>query len=164
MYERCSVASLKLTFELSATLPSCTSCRYRHELKPDQGMIMAFVAKIAPIEMVPGQNVQIDERAMYGGNLISVGERIFIWASGCQGLIAVGSVTSLEITGSRVAADILIEANVRRPFDLTAIAPFRDAADGSPIAGLARMLYRQAHNKVAALDEPTTALLEEYFV
>ncbi|MFQ1702423.1 hypothetical protein ACJ5NV_17700 [Loktanella agnita] len=128
---------------------------------------MAFIAKISPVEMVVGQNIHIDERTMYGGNQIAVGERIYIWTSehqGGRGLVAVGSVANLEIIGSRVAVDILVEAAVQRPFDLTEIAPFRDVADGSPVSELARMLYRQAHNKVAALDQPTTTLLEEHFI
>ena len=52
---------------------------------------MALVAKIAPIELVVGQNIRIDERTMYGGSQILVGERIFIWTSerqGGQGLAA----------------------------------------------------------------------------
>jgi hypothetical protein len=127
---------------------------------------MAFVAKIAPIEMVVGQNIRIDERTMYGGSQILVGERIFIWTSerqGGQGLAAAGSVISLEITGSRVIADIFVESSILRPLGLTEIAPFRDIADGSPVSELARMLFRHAHNKVAMLDQQTTTLLETHF-
>lgn len=128
---------------------------------------MPFVAKIAPVELVVGQHVHIDERIMYGGNQISDGERVFIWTSehqGGRGLVAVGRVTSLRFTGPRVLANILVEGRALRPFNLGNIAPFRDVADGSPASELARMLYRHALNKVAALDQPTTAFLEEHFV
>ncbi|MCV2893710.1 hypothetical protein [Lentibacter sp. XHP0401] len=127
---------------------------------------MAFIAKIAPIEMVVGQNIRIDERTMYGGSQILVGERIFIWTSerqGGQGLAAAGRVINLENTGSRVTADIVVEASVLRPLGLTEIAPFRDIADGLPVSELARMLFRHAHNKVAMLDQQTTTFLETHF-
>lgn len=127
---------------------------------------MAFVAKIAPIEMVVGQNISIDELTMYGGSQILVGQRIFIWTSESQcgqGLAAAGSVIGLEMIGKCVTADILVESSVLRPLGLTEIAPFRDVADGSPISELARMLFRHAHNKVAMLDQRTAALLETHF-
>lgn len=127
---------------------------------------MAFIAKIDPLEMAIGQNIRIDERAMYNGKSISSGDQIFIWTSetsGGRGLIAVGHVTSRTINGSRVVAEVHVEATVRRQIGLNEIAPYRDVEDGSPESELARLLYRQAHNKVAALDETLREFLEGYF-
>jgi hypothetical protein len=127
---------------------------------------MAFIAKIDPVETAVGQNILINERSMHNGKSISCGDRIFIWTSetsGGRGLVAVGHVTSRTINGGRVVAEVLVEATVRRQFGLNQIEPYRDVEDGSPISELARLLYRQAHNKAAALNEPSGELLEDHF-
>lgn len=127
---------------------------------------MAFIAKIDPVETAIGQNIRIDERAMYGGNSISPGDRIFIWTSetsGGRGLTAAGRVSSVTFNGSRVAAEVLVEATVRRQIGLNEISPYRDVEEVSPESEIARLLYRQAHNKVAALDEPSREFLEGHF-
>lgn len=127
---------------------------------------MPFIAKIDPVETEIGQNIRIDERAMYNGKSISSGDRIFIWTSetsGGRGLIAAGRVTSVTINGSCVAAVVLVEATVRRQIGLNEISRYRDVEDGSPESEIARVLYRQAHNKVAALDENSSEFLEAHF-
>jgi hypothetical protein len=127
---------------------------------------MAFIAKIEPVETAIGQNIHIDERAMYNGKSISPGDRIFIWTSetsGGRGLIAAGRVTSLTINGSRVAAEVLVEATVKRQIGLNEISPYRDVEDSSPESEIARLLYRQAHNKVAELGETSSEFLEGHF-
>lgn len=128
---------------------------------------MAFIVKIDPVETIAGQKIRIDERAMYNGKSISSGDRIFIWTSetaGGRGLVAVGSVISApEINGSRVLAEVLVEATVLRQLGLSEIDAYRDVEDGSPESDLARLIYRQSHNKVAALDEISTEFLEEHF-
>ena len=127
---------------------------------------MAFIAKIDPVETAIGQSIRVDERVMYNGKSISFGDRIFIWTSetaGGRGLIAVGSVTSRTISGGRVVAEILVESAARRQLGLSEIAPYRDVENGSPESELARLLYRQAHNKVAALNETSRGFLEGHF-
>lgn len=127
---------------------------------------MAFIAKIDPIETTVGQNILIDERSMHNGKSISRGDRIFIWTSetsGGRGLVAVGHVTSRTINGGRVVAEVFVEATIRRHLGLNEIKPYRDSEDGSPVSELARLLYRQAHNKVAALSETSTEYLEFCF-
>ena len=127
---------------------------------------MAFIAKIDPVEMATGQSIQVDERAMYDGGSISPGDQIFIWTSetaGGRGLEAVGTVTSRTISRGRVVAEVLVEAAVCDQLGLSEIAPYRDVEDGLPQSALARILYRQAHNKVAALNETSRVFLERHF-
>ncbi|WP_156783327.1 hypothetical protein [Roseovarius nubinhibens] len=128
---------------------------------------MAFIAKIDAAETATGKNIRIDERAMYNGKSISSGDRIFIWTSetsgGC-GLIAVGNVKSCTIIRGRVIAEVLVEATIRRQLNLSKIAPYRDVDDGSPESELAQLIYRHAHNKVAALSETVREFLEEHFL
>jgi hypothetical protein len=127
---------------------------------------MGFIAKIDPVKIGIGQVIRIDERAMYNGKSISPGDRIFIWTSetsGGRGLIAAGRVTSATINGPRVATEVLVEATVRRQIGLAEISPYRDVQDGSPDSEIARLLYRQAHNKVAALNQTSSEFLEAHF-
>lgn len=128
---------------------------------------MAFIAKIDPIEVDIGHYIQIEERAMYGGRSISLGDRIFIWTSettgGC-GLVAAGTVTFLNFLGSNVFAEVFLDTAALRQLGLDNISSYRDVQDSSPESELARVLYRHAHNKISALGETTCQFLESYFV
>lgn len=128
---------------------------------------MHFVAKTAPVSAQVGDTVQIEERAMYGGGAITPGAAVFLWASETQGgpgLWARGIALSAGRGAAKLNVTVRVEQVVNsRNFGIEQIAPHRDSADGSAIAGLARKLYRHAHNKIAKITEPEASLLQQQF-
>lgn len=128
---------------------------------------MAFIAKNAPIAATVGNTVRIEERPMYGGKDIKAGDSLFLWTSeqqGGRGLWGRGIVLSSSAAGSKQHIEVRINQLVSLGhFGLVQIAPHRDSTDETPTAGLARKLYKHAHNKIARVTNAEADLLLRVF-
>lgn len=129
---------------------------------------MAFVVKSAvggPLTV--GSTVTVVEKAMYGGWAVAAGEDVFVFDSdhqGGAGLCARGVITSVERAAEhRWKAQIRVEARARHPLGREELRPYRDLDDGSPEGEIARKLYRQATNKVAAVGDAEVDYLMSFF-
>lgn len=128
---------------------------------------MPFIAKTAPIAADVGDTVEIEERPMYGGKDIDIGDSVFLWASeqqGGRGLWARGIVLHAAQAGNKLGIGVRIDqlATVGH-FGLDQIAPHRDSTADTPIIGLARKLYKHAHNKIAGVTNAEADLLLQHF-
>lgn len=116
---------------------------------------MSFIAKTTSLVASTGDTVTIEEEAKYGGAAVAAGDQIFLWSSETQGgagLWAFGHVVQRNATGNRVRLEITVESSrPREPLGKDDLALYRDVVDDDPRSGLARKLYRHAHNKIAAL-------------
>jgi len=132
------------------------------------------VVKTSDIVEARGTALMVRERPMYGGEDIKSGDSIFIWSSGKGGrLVGRGRVTAvLDGQGDSVigrGGDTLtlhltdVDWGVRGSLTTQDLVPFRDLTSDGPMEVLARLLYRQAHNKIACLPEQAAALLAEMF-
>lgn len=128
---------------------------------------MPFIAKTAPFAADPGDSVQIAEKPFYGGGDIRAGAEVFFWSSETQGgvgLWARGTVTAVKSGGAKSVVTARIDQRTDSgSFGLTEIAPHRDSRADTPIVGLARKLYKHAHNKVASVSVDEAALLRRFF-
>lgn len=128
---------------------------------------MPFIAKTAPIAANVGDTVRIEERPMYGGKDVGVGDSVFLWASeqqGGRGLWARGIVLSAHAAETKQHIEVRIDHVITTgQFGLNQIAPHRDSAAETPIVGLARKLYKHAHNKIAGLTNAEADLLLRHF-
>ena len=128
---------------------------------------MPFIAKTAPITSLADEHVRIEERPMYGGRDIRVGSEVFLWSSETQGGVGLwgkGTVTAVEPATAKPVVTVRVDQRVNSGnFGLNKIAPHRDSAQDTPIVGLARKLYRHAHNKVAQITDQEAALLQRFF-
>lgn len=116
-----------------------------------------------------------DQKTMYGGKAIAVGDTVFVFASETQsgrGLIARGVVTAAEPTPRipgldrqtpRVSITVRRTASANRPLGRRELKPFADWADGRPETELNFKFYRQATNKIVGLSDETAAFLEGFF-
>jgi len=128
---------------------------------------MPFIAKTAPITSLADEHIRIEERPMYGGRDIRVGSEVFLWSSETQGGVGLwgkGTVTAIDPGGPKPAITVRIDQRVNSGnFGLNEIAPHRDSTQDTPIVGLARKLYKHAHNKIAGLTNAEAELLQQNF-
>ncbi|GAA0287654.1 hypothetical protein [Rhodovulum strictum] len=128
---------------------------------------MPFIAKTAPIPSLADEHIRIEERPMYGGRDIRVGSEVFLWSSETQGGVGLwgkGTVTAIDPGGPKPAITVRIDQRVNSGnFGLIEIAPHRDSTQDTPIVGLARKLYKHAHNKIAGLTNAEAELLQQNF-
>ncbi len=128
---------------------------------------MPFIAKANPVTAGPGDVVQIEERPMYGGRDIRAGDAVFLWSSetaGGVGLWGRGTVMAVDPGTPKPIVSVHLDQCVQSGnFGLNEIAPHRDSPADTPIVGLARKLYKHAHNKVARITDQEAALLERFF-
>lgn len=128
---------------------------------------MPYIAKTAHIAASVGDTVQIEERPMYGGKDVDAGDSVFLWSSeqlGGRGLWARGIVLKASAAGTKQHIEVRIDQLITaRNFGLDQIAPHRDSSAETPIAGLARKLYKQAHNKIAGVTNAEAHLLLQHF-
>jgi len=115
------------------------------------------------------------QKTMYGGKTIAVGDSAFIFASeneGGTGLIAYGVVTSaealplnpsLERQTPRVSVTIQRKATAKRRLGRKELKPFSGWNDGRPETELNFKFYRQATNKVVGISAETAAYLLSFF-
>lgn len=116
-----------------------------------------------------------DQKTMYGGKRISVGDTVFLFASeneGGTGLIASGIVISSEATPRRIGIERQtprVSITVRRTnqpkrqLGRSELRSFSDWNDGRPETELNFKFYRQATNKIVGLSECATDYLGSLF-
>ncbi len=128
---------------------------------------MPFIAKTAPPSSPADAQLRIEERPMYGGWDIRVGSETFLWSSETQGGVGLwgkGTVTTIDLGGAKPVVTVRVDQRVNSGnFGLNEIAPHRNSREGTPIVGLARKLYRHAHNKVARITDQEATLLQRFF-
>lgn len=128
---------------------------------------MPFIAKSAPVTVSADGQFRIEESPMYGGREVRRGSEVFLWSSETQGGVGLwgkGTVTSVEPLGRKLVLNVRVDQRVNSGnFGLNEIAPHRDSTETTPIVGLARKLYYQAHNKIARITAEEAALLQRFF-
>ena len=126
-----------------------------------------FVVKSAPVLVSNGARWSFDEKTMYRGKAIRVGDPIFVFASdhqGGRGLVARGIVTAVsQGRGNRVAIGVRRTAIAQRPLGRSELAAFRERRDDSPQTEIARKLYRQATNKIAGITDQAARFIGTHF-
>jgi hypothetical protein len=138
---------------------------------------MSFVVK-APVSDLKAKSFSFDQqKVMYGGKGIGVGDEIFVFDSeneGGEGLIARGVVTAVahlpvkKVSPGvrrtpRVSIKVKRAATARRRCGRLELKPFRDWGDGRPETEIAFKLYRQATNKIVGISEEAAAFLRQHF-
>lgn len=119
---------------------------------------MPYIIKTNPFDAEPDRTVTVIERPFYGGRNIRVGDDIFVWFSetaGGSGLAWQAHTVSVDAAeAGKVSVTMRLvsrfPAGVLGKEDLE---PLRNIRDNSPQSELARKLYYQAHNKIAALTQ-----------
>ena len=116
-----------------------------------------------------------DQKTMYGGKGIAVGDVVFVFASeneGGTGLVAQGVVTScrptprkrgVERQTPRVSVTIARTRLAKRPLGRADLKPFADWNDGRPETELNFKFYRQATNKIVGISEAVARFLGTFF-
>lgn len=116
-----------------------------------------------------------DQKTMYGGKAIALGDAVYVFASeneGGKGLIARGVVVSAEATPKRpgverqtprVSVTIRRTALATRPLGRRELKAFTDWADGAPESELNFKFYRQATNKIVGLSDAAASFLDGFF-
>lgn len=119
---------------------------------------MAIVIKCDPIPLHVGGRALLSA-PLYKGAQPQAGDAVFIWFSettGGSGLAAHGVIEAASDDGD--IALTVHQTSPRRALDKRTLAPERDAP-GS-LGGLAAKLYRNAHNKIAQLDDDEAKLAD----
>ncbi len=116
-----------------------------------------------------------EQKTMYGGKHIDVGDTVFVFASeneGGTGLTARGVVTSAKAIEKkpgiarqtpRVSITVRRTGHARRRLGRTELKRFLDCNDGRPETELNFKLYRQATNKIVGISKETAAFLHGFF-
>ncbi len=116
-----------------------------------------------------------EQKTMYGGKHIAVGDVIFIFASeneGGPGLIAQGLVTSAQACPMksgvarqtpRVSITVECTALAKRRLGRGELRPFSDWKDGRPETELNFKFYRQATNKIVGISGAAADFLRGCF-
>jgi hypothetical protein len=116
-----------------------------------------------------------EQRTMYGGKLITEGDKIFLFANekeGGNGLIAKGIVISAQAVEKKpgIARQTpLVSLTVKRTalakgrLSRNELKQFIDWNDGRPETELNFKFYRQLTNKVVGISDEASAFLELYF-
>jgi hypothetical protein len=136
---------------------------------------VAFVIKTEVadphVEVFSFQN----QKTMYGGKAIGVGDTIFIFASeneGGKGLLALGLITEAESVAKsprverqtpRVNITVRRQRSAKQPLGRAELKVFTEWSDGKPETELNFKLYRQATNKIVGISEGTAAFLQTLF-
>jgi hypothetical protein len=137
--------------------------------------VTAFAIKTEVRDPTAATFTFTEQKTMYGGKHVAVGDTIFVFASetqGGQGLIARGVVTSVAAVARtagavrqtpRVSLAIRCDALARRPLGRRELRDFKDWADGRPETELNLKFYRQATNKVVGISDRAAAFLAGFF-
>ena len=116
-----------------------------------------------------------EQKTMYDGKRIAVGDTIFVFASeneGGEGLVARGVVTSAAAIAKkrgiarqtpRVSITVQRTARAKRRLGRSELTPFADWDDGKPQTEINFKFYRQATNKIVGVSEETAAFLRKFF-
>jgi hypothetical protein len=112
---------------------------------------------------------------MYGGRRITIGDTIYLFASGSggdAGLVARGIVTAsreipkrpgLERQTPRVSIEVRKLVRPRRPLGHAEIRSFADRSDGRAETEIHFRFYRQATPKIGGISAATARFLERRF-
>jgi hypothetical protein len=116
-----------------------------------------------------------NQKTMYGGKSIAVGDTVFVFASeneGGQGLCCRGVVVKARATPKksgvarqtpRVSIEVKRTARAKRPLGRAELKPFSDWDDGRAETELNFKFYRQATNKVCAVSDGAAEFLSTFF-
>ncbi len=116
-----------------------------------------------------------EQKTMYGGKHIAIGDTIFVFASeneGGPGLIARGIVTAalptrkklgVERQTPRVSVSIRRTALAKRRLGRSELKAFSDWNDGRPETELNFKFYRQATNKIVGISNEAAVFLRGHF-
>lgn len=136
---------------------------------------MNFVIKAAIEDLHQKGYTFRNQKTMYGGRKIAVGDVIFIFASeneGGPGLIARGVVTSARAIPKKpgiarqtpcVDTKVRRTALARRRLGRAELKPFSIWKDGRPETELNFKFYRQATNKIGGISDEAAAFLRSFF-
>ena len=115
------------------------------------------------------------QKTMYGGKLIAVGDVVYLFASeneGGPGLVARGVVTAAEATPRkpgverqtpRVSISVRRTALVKRRLGRAELKPHDRWDDGRPETELNFKFYRQATNKIIGISKEAADSLARHF-
>ena len=126
--------------------------------------VRAYVAKIPPL----GGGAENETcsfpkpRSLYGGEDIAKGDEVYLWFSEMQD----GNGLSWRAIVEEVDGASLVVRLGSRPVNSLGkvhLEPFRDDQSDHPLSGLAKKLYKHAHNKVAALSATEAEFLRGRF-
>lgn len=126
---------------------------------------MAFIIKCDPFPLRAGGRRVITVKR-YEGAAPAEGALAFLWFSettGGDGLVGHGRVHAV---GEENPVDIALEIEAIAPSQVlnkASLIPHRDSDGNSPLASLARKLFRHALNKVAALDAQEASFLLDHW-
>lgn len=125
-----------------------------------------YVVK-APPPPEDANPLTIDEKTIWHGKQIRIGDEVFLFAAehhGGRGLYARGVVIEVARgVGSRVSLTVNLTGAAARPLGRAELRPFRDHPDGAPAAEIDHKLYPQATNKIAGVSDAATAYLNSFF-
>jgi hypothetical protein len=126
----------------------------------------SFVVKAAP-RPDGTHRLEFDEKTMWRGKDIRVGDEVFIFAAehnGGHGLYGRGTVTAAARgLGSRVNLTVTRNGTTTRPLGRAELRRFRDLPDAGPQTEIDRKLYRQATNKIAGVSDAAATFLRGFF-
>lgn len=128
---------------------------------------MAIIVKCNPPGATEDGVCTVEERVFYGARP-EPGQTVYIWESetaGGHGLAMRGQIEDVHrLAGRQVQLRIRIDADrTAQPFTVAILAPYRDVRDDGALSGLARKLYRNAHNKIALLTATEEDFLHGFF-
>ena len=115
------------------------------------------------------------QKTMYGGKLIAVGDVVYLFASeneGGPGLVARGVVTAAEATPRkpgierqtpRVSISVRSTGLVKRRLGRAELKPHARWDDGRPETELNFKFYRQATNKILGISKEAADSLARHF-
>jgi hypothetical protein len=128
---------------------------------------MQFVVKAAPRTTDTTRSYTFDEKTMWHGKDVAVGDTIFVFASdheGGRGLIARGIVTAVTPgIRNRVSIRVKRTGTARRRLGRNELRAYRELTDDKPQTEIARKLYRQATNKIAGVSDRAAKYLATFF-
>ena len=129
---------------------------------------MPYIIKTDPFEARADRTVTVIEKPLYGGKDIAPGDEAFVWLSETAG--GNGLAWQGHVSGTNHTAEDGMEISICLANQLSGVVlgkadlePMRNIRDGLPPSEVARKLYYQAHNKVAALTHEEGDFLRGFF-
>jgi len=127
---------------------------------------MSVIVKCDPPSISPTETVSVGV-PVFGDMRPAPNEAAFVWTSerhGGRGLQWRGVIESVQLArGSAELTIRILDREPVRPLTNEMLAPHRDSLEATPLASLARKLYRHALNKVTELDAAEAQYLDEFF-
>ena len=127
---------------------------------------MAIIVKCNPPAVSPGGFCVVEERIYYQAQP-QPGEVVYVWeaeTAGGRGLAMRGHIEHVQILGDRAELHIGVDPNrAAGSLNVEILAPHRNTGGQAALSGLARKLYRHAHNKIAPLTADEVNFVQEFF-